>query len=69
MFTLGISSSSALMGGFFFIFFEHYPLGQFGDRLGSDNETGGDRLADMDGHSPDLKKTPARSCDHKYQHF
>lgn len=56
-------------GRIFLYFFEHYPLGHFGDRLGSDNETGGDRLADMDGHSPDLKETPARRRDHKHQHF
>lgn len=43
-------------GWIFIYFFERYPLGGFGDRLGSDNETGRDGLADTDGRTPDLER-------------
>lgn len=43
-------------GWIFIYFFERYSPGGFGDRLGSDNETGRDGLADTDGRTPDLER-------------
>lgn len=54
-----------------YLFFWTLPSGTVLGTGWSDNETARDGLADMDGHTPDLKSLQHNACiwDHKYQHF